>query len=159
IDKIEEEYSEMREQELRQEVRNNYDSSDDRQEWLQNWYDENYSGKGGIEKENVWGRDKNGDHVYGFTTSQGEFYKATVFNEKTSYGMMKNFVFEDEDGSFSKTGKGNALEVFRTISAAATAYVKKEDPDFLTFTAAGKSRQTLYDRLVRTLAGIDGDRF
>ena len=158
IDKSEEEYREMREQELRQEVRDNYDSSDDRREWLRNWYDENYSERGGIEKENVWGRDKDGDRVYGFTTSQGQFYKATVFNEKTSYGMMKNFIFEDEDGSFSKTGKGNALEVFRTISAAATAYVKKEDPDFLTFTAAEKSRQTLYDRLVRTLAGIDGGR-
>lgn len=81
--------------------------------------------------------------------------------------------FFDDRGSISRTGKGDAVEVFRNVNVATIAYVKEKKPEMLRFSAVGDSRVKLYSRLsarlgelypgskvqIKTSAGADTGEF
>lgn len=64
------------------------------------------------------------------------------------------FSNESKASRFDITGSGGAHEVFSNVLAAIVAYVKKEDPSIITFSASEPSRRRLYDRMVKTVSKI-----
>lgn len=162
-DKVQEAITEaedsQREEEERN-IRNDYDSSPDRHQYLADFWSEHndesrFTGEG---KLNIWGRDHGGDRQFSFETSNGNRYDITAYDQSGSEAKLgfpvKTIQFSDASGSFSVTGAGQAHEVFSHVTAAVVALVKKENVEGLHFTAAEKSRQRLYDRLVKTIAAV-----
>ena len=58
--------------------------------------------------------------------------------------------------SFAATGSGNELEVFSMVKSSMEEFMKKYEPNIVTFTASkltGSTRGNLYDRMVRKFGG------
>lgn len=168
IEKLVEEAKEEQEQAERERLEQNYDDGDDRIEYLRNFYRQNEERYAATESdegcgEKVWCRDRDNDDVLKFKTSAGNTYE--VFSHKgptqrTFNGKrIPDIQFRDQAGSFDITGSGSAFEVFSNVVPAVIAYVKKNDSDVVTFSAKGKSRQKLYDRLVKTVLAAMPDYF
>ena len=147
---------------------------EDRREYLRQFYKDHenearFGGESG--PENVWGADSTAprDQLYRFTTSGGSGYEITAAREEKMFptgpddqaSMQRikalDFMFTDATGNVNITGKAGAsgaVEVFKTVTTAIAAMVKRENPDVITFSAADASRQKLYDRLTKTVAGL-----
>ena len=63
--------------------------------------------------------------------------------------------FRDQEGSIRITGRGEAFEVFSNVVPALAAYVGKYSPKKLYFTAAEKSRSSLYRRIVQSVLSMN----
>ena len=158
LDDAVKEEEEREQNEARSQYEYDYDSSSDEVDYLRNFYSENEDRftESNCE-DDVWCKDDDGDGVYAFKTSTGARYTvAAVKRQDSPYPDMQ---FQDEGGSYAVTGSGNALEVFSKVVPAMVAYIKKQDLDGATFSAAEPSRQRLYDRLVKTVAKTMPDYF
>jgi len=147
----------------RESLESDWDDSDDRRDYLRNFYDDNsarFLGNEDVE-DNTWHKDPDGDDQLFFSTSTGERYKVSgVFTSQKFQGeSVPDIQFSDDQGRFSVTGAGNAFEVFSKVVPSVVAYLKRKDPNVVTFTAAEPSRRKLYDRLVKTVIGTDTNRF
>ena len=167
-DKVQEAEDESRAA-MEKDLRRNYDDTEDREEWLRNFYDENEERftSDGV-SPNTWAKegDGDGDHYLKFSTEDENEYTVRVVHEnewtvgdpKTAVSVpVDQAMFEDEKGSFQVTGKagaGEAREVMTKVAAALVAYAQAKNPPIVWFTAAEPSRQKLYDRLAKTLTTI-----
>ena len=114
-------------------------------------------------KSDIWYKKAGDEHVCQITLGNGEPYYINL-SQGDRGGLRVDYVsFNDKHGSFSVTGAGAAHEVFGKVSSALTAWLMKNKPDGMTFSASGGrvstskqggSRQKLYDRLVKTLARV-----
>lgn len=147
----------------REQYEYDYDSSSDRHDYLREFWNDHSDElrfSGGDVPLDVWGRDASGEYerVYRFETSDGRAYDVQVYKPHNNIvpagAHALTMQFMDSNGEFSVTGAGQAHEVFSKVSAAAVALIQNENLDALTFTAAEKSRQRLYDRLVKTIARV-----
>jgi hypothetical protein len=64
--------------------------------------------------------------------------------------------FEDDKGKMEISGEGGAHEVFSKVAVGVESWIKKQEPSGLSFSAQGRSRIKLYDRLARTLSARHG---
>ncbi len=99
-----------------------------------------------------------------FTTNSGTEFQITgtkrmVPDKFGIEGSAIDIQFKTSHGDMGLTGRGEAFQVFSSVVPAVTALIQKEDPDFITFTAAEASRQKLYDRLVKVTAGVSKDKY
>ena len=155
-DALQSQYDDLRDS-RREDIENDYDDTEARNEYLSNFYENNeerYSGEVGEDNLNKWGRDSDGDHSFIFDASFGEQY--TIWVSKLDvFGVKADHIgFRDSDDSYKITGKAGAAgaaEVFRKVTTAVAAFVLHEKPEFITFSAAEKSRSKLYDHLTRTI--------
>ena len=139
-----------------------YDDSDDRREYLWQFYDDNeerFQPPEEEPKKDTWGVDDTGDPAYVFDTSAGNQYKILTQDRKFASLHATEIMFSDKNNRFDVTGAGNAVEVFKKVSTAVTALAQKKDLDAIYCSAhdePGKqSRRTLYNRLVKTLAQLN----
>lgn len=152
-DEVNEERSRM-EDSQRDMYRDEYDSSQDRRDYLTQFYDDNSEKFSSPEDNDTWYRKPGGDSTLRFETSSGRTFDIDVWSDPKDkiHGVVpKQLVFKDESGSFSKTGRGEAIEIFGKVSAAAFSYMENEQPELLMYTAAEESRQELYDKLTKTI--------
>jgi hypothetical protein len=141
----------------------NYDDTDDRRGWLQDFYhdhDDEDRFTGGQAEEGKWGREKGSDDrwQYNFTADNGNKYEIwgiPKFGHMIGGEDLLEIGFRNEDkGSYGVTGSGGAVQVFSTVAKAVVALVTKEDLPAIYFSAAEPSRQKLYDTLVKTIAKV-----
>lgn len=140
----------------RERLEEDYDDTDERREYLRNFYEENPERFQTVSEleEDTWYEDEDGGAWLQFKTSGGDDFLVNIYSTQTSMGPVKTVEFRDAGGSYKVTGAGNAFEVFGKVVPAVVAYVQKHQPDPLYFTAAEESRRKLYDRLVRTVASV-----
>jgi hypothetical protein len=150
--------------ERREELEDKWSDSDDNWdyegEYLRGFYKEHADEprfSGGFERFHTWGKDGDGDPVFGFETAAGSEYKIWTVPEspraKLALGeSVMELGFHDAAGSHGITGAGNAREVFRNVTDATTEYLVHTGQESLFFSAAEPSRQKLYDRLVKSVA-------
>jgi hypothetical protein len=152
--------------EIRNQIKEDYDDHEDRVMLLRDFYrklEKNEDPRiNGGEITNVWQKDEDGDFIYRFKTKAGTSYLIDAVNTTfKDYDVMEiSFANKDVEKArdqFSITGSGSAHEVFRHVVPAIVAIIDKESPDTISFTAKGKSRQSLYDKLVKTIAMVLGD--
>lgn len=146
------------EESRRESLADDYDDSDDRRQYLRDFWDTHRDESrfaGGEPREGAWGRDGDGDRAFFFSTAAGARYKVWATPRTLAGQPVTEVGFEDDGGSFKVTGAGGAAEVFGRVTAAVTALLRADAPPVVTFTAAEPSRQKLYDRLVRTLAAVN----
>lgn len=88
--------------------------------------------------------------AYQFVTSKGQRYEIT-FNNMLHGGVTIEFT--DADSNYSKTDKGNAVEVMSTVYNIIMEYVKLEEPEKMHFAAIKeeKGRVLLYRRIAKRL--------
>ena len=86
------------------------------------------------------------DAVYNFETKSGRRFHVAIEDEELT--------FEDDQGSLTKTGKGEAFEIFTAVSKATLAYIQEENPPIITFSASGRGRAKLYERLAHSVAAL-----
>ena len=149
-----------------------YDSTDDRENYLRDFYNDHEDEPRFSARPSVldkWGVDGNGDPAYAFEAA-GQRFDITTYKNRVAGHDVFDIQFSDEDGRFSVTGKGGvagAAEVFKKVSTAVTALLRKKDLPIITFSAAEThkdnpnishtSRQRMYDRLVKTIAKLTLD--
>ena len=145
-------------------LENDYDSDQDRIDYLRNFYDdhpERFNKDNTDVPENTWFHDSENDDWFKFTTSGGKDYLINIFDHPMVGIPAKELQFRDASGEgvnpYAVTGAGHAAEVFGKVVPAVLAYINHNNPNFITFSAAEKSRQKLYDRLVKTIAQVAGD--
>lgn len=147
----------------REELKSDYDSRDDRIEYLREFRSDNierYEASTEAVQKDVWAKDQAEDSMsLKFSTSNGKDYSIDVREHKIGGITTHDVEFNDESGSTSKerfgvTGAGNAHEVFGKVVPSIVAYAQKMDPTVMSFSAAEPSRQKLYDRLVKTVARV-----
>lgn len=163
--KIDDEVTSM-EDEMRHEAAQNldtddYDDTGPRREYLREFYrdnEERFASTAESAPKQTWYKDPDG-RQFNFDTSDGRTFNVGA-TKVDRFGLNgADITFSDDQGNFKITGKGAAFEVFGNVVPAVVSYIKNEDPDIVTFSAAGKSRQRLYDRLVSTVLGTEGGRF
>jgi hypothetical protein len=163
--KIDDEVTSM-EDEMRHEAAQNldtddYDDTGPRREYLREFYrdnEERFASTAESAPKQTWYKDTDG-RQFNFDTSDGRTFNVGA-TKVDRFGLNgADITFSDDQGNFKITGKGAAFEVFGNVVPAVVSYIKNEDPDIVTFSAAGKSRQRLYDRLVSTVLGTEGGRF
>jgi len=81
------------------------------------------------------------------TRSKREF----TITASTSRHAGTEITFEDDSGSYRKTGMGEAHEVFTNVLAGLSLLVAEKKPPMMSFSASGESRQRLYDRLAKSM--------
>ena len=88
--------------------------------------------------------------AYQFVTSKGQRYEIT-FNNMLHGGVTIEFT--DADSNYSKTDKGNAVEVMSTVYNIIMEYVELEEPEKMHFAAIKeeKGRVLLYRRIAKRL--------
>ena len=88
--------------------------------------------------------------AYQFVTSNGQRYEIT-FDNMLQGGVTIEFT--DADSNFSKTDKGNAVEVMSTVYNIIMEYVELEEPEKIHFAAIKeeKGRVLLYRRIAKKL--------
>lgn len=89
-----------------------------------------------------------------FTVTARSSERLPAVGEKYSKTVIS---FKDDSGSYDATGKGSAHEVFGKVVPAVAQYVEKYKPDVVEFSASGKSRVGLYDKLIKTVASLSPD--
>jgi hypothetical protein len=62
-----------------------------------------------------------------------------------------NIIFTDENESTMRTGRGEAFTVFRNVTPAVAAIVRRDRPEKVSFSASGQSRVDLYTKLTKTV--------
>ena len=142
-----------------------YDSDRDRTAWLKDYWQDNI--KGEIPNSSM-------DSIPRDTWYNGEYGKTLVFDTDNGWyeinanegsemlgAMIHNVTFNDEKGSFDRTGSAGAttaLRVMDKVSASMLAYMNNlDEPGIITFSAKSEARQNVYERMVRTVAKIKGD--
>lgn len=163
--KAEDKLQEVREREeqhqrdsAEEDLGSNYDDYADRAGYLTHFYYENperFTGPDDIPR-NTWFQDPNGNYHFKFSTD-ADRYGITVFDRSIADAPAQELQFSSETkgNAFGVTGAGHAHEVFAAVVPAVVAYMKHEQPNILTFSAAEKSRQKLYDRLVKSVTTVD----
>ena len=63
---------------------------------------------------------------------------------------------EDDRDNIYLTGSGNAQRVLATVLVIIKDFIKREEPQFLTFSAEERSRIKLYDRMIKVLSSKFG---
>lgn len=144
--------------------RNYSPDTSERHEYLRQFYNDRRDDPrfaGATDVLDKWGVGDNGRSVMLFETSAGDRYKIQSgigFSSdqiKQSLGVpVETIEFSDPDGSYGVTGRGNAKEVFSKVTAATVAYVKANPDKAFYFTAEEESRQSLYEKLVKTTAKV-----
>lgn len=125
------------------------DVSEYREQWLRDYFDNN--GLAGSEdaQTGVWGKDNDGAPTYYFDTENGKYQIWTSEGSKST-----TIGFCDAEGSHDITGAGNAHKVFMQVLPAISALINNGKQDCYQFSAAGESRQKLYDRLASSIADV-----
>lgn len=153
-----EEWEDTQTDEAREAYKNDYDDSEDKENYLRQFHSDNeemFAGESIETEHNKWYVDSDGDGVLTFETDSGAEYKVSaVYNYNPSGTPIPDMQFSDNSGSFKVTGAGEAFQVFTKVVPAMVAYISKKDLPVATFSAAEESRQKLYDRLVKTVASI-----
>lgn len=154
------EESERQENDRRRELEDEYDDTDaPRVDYLREFYDrhEDEPRYSGVDKrEGEWQKDDDG-YVYSFRTSADRLYEINVIESgRTLPGgvTVPEVQFSDARGEFGVTGAGGAREVLSTVTSAVVAYALRKDPTGFAFTAAERSRRSMYDRLAKTVAAV-----
>lgn len=161
-DKAVESQEEYRRSNYKEKLENDYDEREDKQQYLSDFYRENRDRyTGGDCDERVWCKDADGDDRMAFSTNSGDAYTmlGVKTNRKFEGEPVTDIQFSDAKGSFEVTGGGNAFEVFSTVVPATVSYLKEKNPNVATFSAKGESRQRLYDRLAKSVAGVMDEYF
>lgn len=144
----------------REEYENQYSESDAERSYLERFYEDNPERFQSEEQLGKWVISPRGESQFSFKTSDERRFDVNVYDRELGAGIKTSDVqFSDDTGDFGVTGKGKAFEVFGQVVPAVVAYIKHEDPPVVTFSAYGKSRQRLYDRLVATVLGAGDGRF
>lgn len=101
------------------------------------------------------------DHEFGayYHHLVEEYPILDYFNNLNGYLVSMRlaiFNFEDSDDwdrGWGITGTGNAFKVFATLTEIIREFVEQKQPEYITFSAKEPSRQRLYNRWSKTLAG------
>ena len=147
-------------------AREDFDRDQVRRDYLRGVWDNHFSG--GVTSvspgKEIWYRSAADEFNYEFSSGTGHDYSVDVF--KSGVGDLKNYEvqFRDVNASgfeerYGVSKAGAAHEVFSKVVPAVVALIKRDNPDSVTFSAEGKSRMRLYDRLVKTVTGMVDDRF
>jgi hypothetical protein len=114
-------------------------------------------------EENQWVKKRSGDYDFRFTTKTGQRYLVTGTKTKINgrNGLKIDFenrdiAFDNDKNSFGVSGTGSAFEVIRTVVPSIVSLLSKEKPYGITFTAKEKSRQDLYDKIIKSTADSMG---
>ncbi len=100
----------------------------------------------------MWQKTEDGGWFLPFETNKGSEYSIDVYKQTMMGAPVHDIQFSDSSGSFAVTGAGSAKEVFGKVTTALLSHLQKENPTAASFSAAGKSRQSLYDKLTKTIA-------
>lgn len=78
--------------------------------------------------------------------------------QDNSYGInitliddLMRISFESYDTEYEATGYGVEFQVFSVVVKAVVEFVKKYNPSSITFTAKGRSRQKLYEKMIKAI--------
>ena len=98
---------------------------------------------------------------YSFETSSGQhitmkLYKVSDFRQAgvdmTDSGIGFDFKNDSENGTEEITGTGDAVEIFSTVINILRKEINKRKPNLIGFGAHEKSRQKLYDRIIKRMS-------
>ena len=159
-DEAAEQWENEQQNEARSSAEDNFDSDDAKERFLRQFYRDNEDDPrfSGDKTFDVWGKDPDGsgDNSFYFQTSKGAEYQVWDQSSRLNNSDLKwrEIGFNDDSGSFSVTGAGNAVEVFSKASASVVSLLKNKDYPVASFTAAEESRQRLYDRMVKTISSV-----
>jgi hypothetical protein len=100
-----------------------------------------------------------GASIASFKTPSGRQFHVS-FEEDAEYedGEWRvheaDIAFTDDRMSTKLSGKGEAFSIFQAVGRAVSEYIDAETPMSFTFSATGKSRITLYDRMSKMLKSL-----
>lgn len=95
---------------------------------------------------------------YKFETKSGQKIEMNVYKPETfrqagidleEGGLGFDFKNMSEGGTEEITGTGDEIEIFSTVLDIIKKSIKKHDPTLIAFGAHEKSRQSLYDKMIK----------
>lgn len=142
---------------VREEIAGEYDSAEDRIDYLRQFYQENEDRFQVSAEEGVWYKSDAGWESR-FSTPAGEYTIDAIDRKHPEIPVNVNVQeirFNDPEGNYQATGKAGAKEaltVFRKVIPAVVSMMQRGDNDVTYFSAAEPNRQKLYETLTRTTA-------
>lgn len=116
--------------------------------------------EGGRASKNTWKITSTGGSAeYAFKTESGRKFTVKAgrnfgYREPGATNLPVksiNIIFTDENESTMRTGRGEAFTVFRNVTPAVAAIVRRDRPEKVSFSASGQSRVDLYTKLTKTV--------